>query len=93
MVKKEVTTNYANLNDTIGVEDYMAWRGCGRATADAVFHAKGFPRIPNTGSKLIADKRAVLLYELGLTGENLQIVLTQLARELFEGGKTNEQIL
>lgn len=29
----------------------------------------------------------------GVPKENLQIVLTQLARELFEGGKTNEQIL
>ena len=83
MVKKEVTKNYEDLPDTIGVEDYMEWRGCGRATADAVFHATGFPRIPNTGTKLIADKRAVLLYEMGLQGENLQLVLLQLAKQIL----------
>ena len=86
MVKKERTKNYADLQDTITVEDYMEWRGCGRATADAVFHAKGFPRIPNTGTKLIADKRAVLIYELGLTEENLQIVLKAIAEKVIIGG-------
>lgn len=86
MVKKEVTKKYEDLNDTITVEDYMQWRGCGRATADAVFHAKGFPRIPNTGTKLIADKRAVLIYELGLTEENLQIVLKAIAEKVIIGG-------
>lgn len=83
MVKKERTKNYEDLDDTIGPEDYMAWRGCGRATADAVFHAKGFPRIPNTGTKLIADKRAVLLFEMGLSGENLQVVLKEVAQKII----------
>ena len=83
MVRKEVTTTYNELPDTIGVEDYMKWRGCGRATADAVFHSKGFPRIKNTGSKLIADKRAVLLYEMGLSEENLQLVLANIAKEIL----------
>ena len=83
MVKKERTKNYEDLQDTITVEDYMEWRGCGRATADAVFHAKGFPRIPNTGTKLIADKRAVLLFEMGLSEENLQIVLKEVAKKII----------
>ena len=83
MVKKEVTKNYKELPDTIGVEDYMEWRRCGRATADAVFHAEGFPRIKNTGTKLIADKRAVLLYEMGLSEDNLQTVLTGIAKEIL----------
>lgn len=83
MVKKERTKNYEDLNDTIGVEDYMEWRGCGRATADAVFHAKGFPRIPNTGTKLIADKRAVLLFELGLKEQEKQDILKELAKEII----------
>jgi len=83
MVRKEITKNYEDLQDTITVEDYMAWRGCGRATADAVFHAKGFPRIPNTGTKLIADKRAVLLFEMGLSGENLQVVLKEVAQKII----------
>lgn len=74
---------YEELPDTIGVLDYMEWRNCGRCTADAVFHAKGFPRIKNAGTKLIADKRAVLLYELGLEDDKLQIVLTEMAKKLI----------
>lgn len=74
---------YEELPDTIGVLDYMEWRNCGRCTADAVFHAKGFPRIKNAGTKLIADKRAVLLYEMGLSEENLQIVLKEVAQKII----------
>lgn len=83
MVKKEATKNFKDLPDTITPVEYMEWRGCGRATADAVFHARDFPRIPNTGTKLIADKRAVLLYDMGLKGENLQIVLEGIAKEIL----------
>lgn len=75
--------SYEELPDTIGVLDYMEWRNCGRCTADAVFHAKGFPRIPNAGTKLIADKRAVLLFEMGLSEENLQIVLKEVAQKII----------
>lgn len=82
MQLKKVTKSYEELPDTITVYDYMEWRGCGRATADAIFHAKGFPLIPNTTSKLMADKRAVLLYELGLKEEEKQEVLRQIAREI-----------
>ena len=74
---------YEDLPDTIGVEDYMKWRRCGRATADAVFHAQGFPRIKNTGTKLIADKRAVLLYEMGLSSESLETVLKEIAKNML----------
>ena len=78
---KEIT--FQTLPDTIGVTDYMEWRKCGRATADAIFHARGFPRIKNTGSKLIADKRAVLLYELGLNEEDKKEILKEIAREII----------
>lgn len=74
---------YENLPDTISPIDYMQWRGCGRATADAIFHSEGFPRIQNTGTKLMADKRAVLLYELGLSEEDRKEVLKEIAREII----------
>lgn len=83
MKEKKTTKNYEELPDTIGVTEYMEWRGCGRATADAVFHQKDFPRIKGVGNKLIADKRAVLLFETGLTEENKQEVLKEIARKII----------
>lgn len=83
MEEKKSTKTYEELPDTITVYDYMKWRNCGRATADAVFHAKGFPLIPNTSTKLMADKRAVLLYEIGLTEEDKKEVLKEFARTII----------
>lgn len=76
---------YEELNDTITPLDYMEWRNCGRAIADAVFHSKGFPRLQNTGAKLLADKRAVLLYEMGLSEEDKNYILKEIAREMIGG--------
>lgn len=84
MKSTKSTKKYEELPDTIGVEDYMKWRGCGRPTADAVFHQKGFPRVQGTGTKLIADKRAVLLYELGLKEDEKQAVLKEIARQIIQ---------
>lgn len=83
MQEKKSTKTYNELPDTITVYDYMAWRGCGRTTADNIFHAKGFPRIENTGAKLIADKRAVLLYELGLSEEDKKEILKEIAKQII----------
>ena len=80
----KTTITFNDLPDTITPIDYMQWRGCGRATADAVFHAKDFPRIQNTGTKLMADKRAVLLYELGLSEEDRKELLKEMAREIIK---------
>lgn len=78
-----IVIRYEDLPDTITPIDYMKWRGCGRATADAVFHAKDFPKIKNTGTKLLADKRAVLLYEMGLPKEEIECVLKEIAKEML----------
>ena len=86
----KTTIKYEDLPDTIGIREYMQWRGCGRATADATFHAKCFTRLRNTGTKLLADKRAVLLYEMGLSEENTNFVLKEIAREMI-GVKINEK--
>lgn len=86
-------TTFQDLPDTIGVKEYMDWRNCGRMTADAAFHSKGFPRLWNESNKLQADKRAVLLFELGLTKEDRELVLKEIARELvsreMKGGENN----
>lgn len=83
MKEKKPTKNYEDLPDTIGIEDYMEWRGCGEATARNIFNSKGFPRLQGTGVKQLADKRRVLLYELGLTEEDKKEVLKEMAREII----------
>ena len=80
---KKPTKTYEELPETISPLDYMEWRGVGRAIADATFHSKGFPKLENTGNKLLADKRAVLLYELGLKEEDKQTVLKEIARQII----------
>ena len=40
---------------------------------------KDFPKIKGMGSKLIADKRAVFIYELGLDEEEKQKLLKEIA--------------
>lgn len=84
MQEKKSTKIYTELPDTITPLDYMDWRGCGRATADAVFHQKDFPLIQGVGTKLIADKRAVLLYELGLKEDERQAILKEIARQIIK---------
>ncbi len=83
MQLKKPTKKYEELPETISPLDYMEWRGVGRAVADATFHSKDFPRLENTGNKLLADKRAVLLYELGLKEEEKQTVLKEIAKEII----------
>lgn len=86
MQEKKAIKNYNELPDTITPLDYMEWRGVGDATARNIFNSKGFPRIKGTGVKQLADKRAVLLYELGLNQEQNEFLLKELAKELI---KTN----
>ena len=83
MQEKKPTKTYSELNDTITPLDYAEWRGVGGNTARNIFNSKGFPRIQGTGVKQVADKRAVLLYELGLSEEDRKEVLKELAREII----------
>lgn len=80
---KTSTKTYAELPDTITPYDYADWRGVGENTAREIFNSKGFPRIQGTGVKQLADKRAVFLYELGLTGEELQTILKEMAKAII----------
>lgn len=82
MKEKKSTKTYEELPDTITPYDYADWRGVGEATARNIFNSKGFPRLKGTGVKQLADKRAVYLYELGLTEEDKREVLKEMARKI-----------
>ena len=83
MQVKTATKKYSELNETITPLDYAEWRGIGENKAREIFNRKDFPRIQGTGVKQVADKRAVFLYDLGLSGENLQIILKEIARQII----------
>ena len=83
MQEKKPTKTFEELPDTITPFDYAEWRGVGENTARNIFNMKGFPRIIGTGVKQLADKRAVLLFELGLKEEEKQTVLKEIAREII----------
>ena len=80
---KKSTVTFQNLPDTITPFDYAEWRGIGENKAREIFKSKGFPRLKGTGTKQVADKRAVLLYELGLKEEEKKEVLKEMARQII----------
>lgn len=79
MKEKISTIKYEDLPDTITIFDYADWRGIGENKAREIFNRKDFPKIKGTGSKLIADKRAVFIYELGLSEQEKEKILKELA--------------
>jgi hypothetical protein len=83
MQEKKSTKTYEQLPDTITPYDYADWRGIGENKAREIFNSKGFPRIIGVGNKQVADKRAVLLHELGLTEEDKVEVLKEIARAII----------
>lgn len=80
---KTSTKTYEELPDTITPIDYGYWRGIGENKAREIFNSKGFPRIKGTGAKQVADKRAVLLFDLGLTEEDKSEVLKEMAKKII----------
>lgn len=83
MKVKKSEIKYEDLPDTITPYDYANWRGIGENKAREIFNSKNFPRIEGTGVKQIADKRAVYLYELGLSDEDKKEVLKEMARKIM----------
>lgn len=79
MQEKKSKTSYQELPDTITPLDYADWRGIGENKAREIFNRKDFPKIKGMGTKLIADKRAVFIYELGLDEEEKQKLLKEIA--------------
>lgn len=80
---KKSTVTFESLPDTITPSDYADWRGIGENKAREIFNSKGFPRIKGTGVKQIADKRAVLLFDLGLKDEEKQEALKEIAKSII----------
>lgn len=80
---KTSTKTFEDLPETITPLDYAEWRGIGENKAREIFNSKDFPRIKGTGVKQLADKRAVYLYELGLTEEDKKEVLKEIARQII----------
>ena len=80
---KKTSIKYEDLPETITPLDYANWRGIGENKAREIFNSKGFPRIQGVGVKQLADKRAVLLYELGLKPEEKQEVLKEMAKKII----------
>lgn len=78
---KKSTLTFQDLPDTITPIDYAKWRGIGENKAREIFNRKDFPRIKGTGVKQIAEKKAVLLYDMGLTGEDRKEILRELVKE------------
>lgn len=83
MKVKKSTKTFSELPDTLTPYDYADWRGIGENKAREIFNSKGFPRIKGTGVKQIADKRAVYLFDLGLSEEDKNIVLKEIAKEII----------
>lgn len=83
MKEKKSTKKYEELPDTITPYDYAEWRGVGENTARNIFNSKEFPRLQGVGVKQLADKRAVYLYELGLSDEDRRDVLKEIARKII----------
>lgn len=63
-VKKEITMNWDEAPDTITPEIYAKIRKHSTQWARNKFNEKNFPRIE--GGKQIADKTAVMLYDMGI---------------------------
>lgn len=80
---KTATKRYEELNETITPLDYAEWRGIGENKAREIFNRKDFPRIQGTGVKQVADKRAVFLYDLGLSVADKKEVLQEIARQII----------
>ena len=80
---KRTKKKFNELPDTITPFDYADWRGIGENKAREIFNRKDFPRIKGTGVKQVADKRAVLLYDLGLKEEDKTTILKEIAKEMI----------
>lgn len=83
MQVKKSTITFKELPETISPIDYANWRGIGESKAREIFNRKDFPRLKGTGVKQLADKRSVLLYDLGLSKEDMQVILKEIAKEII----------
>lgn len=67
-VKREITLNWDDAPDTITPEIYAQIRGHSNEWARSRFKERNFPRLES--GKLVADKTAVRLYDMGIDVKN-----------------------
>ena len=84
MKVKKSKIKFSELPDTITPEIYSNWRGIGIAKARERFRSYGFPLIENCGANLIADKRAVFVYEFCTDEETKKSLMEKIAKKMFE---------
>lgn len=77
------TIKYEELPEKISPKEYAAWRGIGKMQAYERFHEKGFPLIKSERKRLEADKRAVLVYELGIDEKTRKELLLEVAKQML----------
>lgn len=82
MKVKKSKIKFEELPDTITPELYSEWRGIGVVKARERFHSFGFPLIKNCGANLIADKRAVFIYEFGVDDKTKEMLLEKIVSKM-----------
>ena len=84
MKVKKSNIKFEDLPDTITPEIYSDWRGIGVVKARERFHSYGLTKKKNCGANLIADKRAVFIYEFCVDEETKKMMLEKIAARMFE---------
>ena len=83
MKVKKSKIKFEDLPDTIIPEIYSDWREVGIIKARERFHSYGFPLIKNCGANLIADIRAVFIYEFCTDEETKKELIEKIAINMF----------
>lgn len=92
--KKEITMNWEDAPDTITPEIYARIRGHSTKWASERFKRRDFPKIES--GKQIADKTAVMLYDMGINIKNnpkqsIEFLMLLELKKMNERGETNEK--
>lgn len=94
-VKKESTMNWDEAPDTITPEIYAKIRGHSLQWARERFNEKNFPKIES--GKQIADKTAVMLYDLGINPksnakQSVEYLILLELQKISKGVNTDERL-
>jgi len=92
-IDEKTSVTYEELPDTITPNDYAKWRRIGLNAAREAFKSRGFPILPHIGQKQLADKRAVLLFELGMNDEERTKFYKELAEKLVSKKQKKEEMI
>lgn len=89
-VKREITLNWDDAPDTITPELYAKIRGHSDEWARDRFKERNFPRLKS--GKLVADKTALRLYDMGIDIKNnpkqsIELLILLELQKMNEGSK------